>query len=123
MFWFLSSALKTNKSVAKRFKVKGNGDLLRCVLLQNEGIITLSYCNILMKIARRKKSVISQYFFFMFGSKIIPHPVTYLLIRRRKAGKAHNTGYKSRGRVNRLASSAPIKDKAIEKKMKKLLNF
>mmetsp|Transcript_15955 Transcript_15955/g.22804 ORF Transcript_15955/g.22804 Transcript_15955/m.22804 type:complete len:99 (-) Transcript_15955:169-465(-) len=67
---FAAGALKTNKSVAKRFKVKGNGDLLR-----------------------------------------------------RKAGKAHNTGYKSRGRVNRLASSAPIKDKAIEKKMKKLLNF
>ena len=57
--------LKTNKSVAKRFRVKGNGDLIRS-----------------------------------------------------KSGKQHNTGYRSRGSMNKLGQSAPIKNKKVERKMK-----
>eukprot|EP00565_Helicotheca_tamesis_P009148 CAMPEP_0185731798 /NCGR_PEP_ID=MMETSP1171-20130828/13930_1 /TAXON_ID=374046 /ORGANISM="Helicotheca tamensis, Strain CCMP826" /LENGTH=92 /DNA_ID=CAMNT_0028401127 /DNA_START=184 /DNA_END=462 /DNA_ORIENTATION=- len=42
-------------------------------------------------------------------------------IKRQRAGRTHNTGYKGRTRVNRLASSTGIKAKGIEKRMRRLL--
>lgn len=42
-------------------------------------------------------------------------------IKRNKAGRSHNTGYKSRSRVNRLAASTGIKGKGIEKRMRRLI--
>lgn len=56
---------KTNRSVAKRFRVKGNGDLIRS-----------------------------------------------------RSGAQHNTGYRSRGKINQLGQSAPIKNKKLARKMK-----
>ena len=40
---------------------------------------------------------------------------------RNKAGKRHNTGHKGRARVNRLSASAPITEKSIEKRMRRLI--
>lgn len=57
--------LKTNKAVAKRFRVRGDGSL-----------------------------------------------------KRTKSGAQHNTGYRSRGSINKLGQSAPIKNKKMERKMK-----
>jgi ribosomal protein L35 len=57
--------LKTIKSVAKRFRVRGNGSL-----------------------------------------------------KRSKSGVQHNTGYRSRGSINKLGQSAPILNKKMERKMK-----
>ncbi|KAL3810176.1 hypothetical protein ACHAXA_001597 [Cyclostephanos tholiformis] len=62
------SCLKTNKSAAKRFIVRGNGR-----------------------------------------------------IKRGKGGRSHNTGHKGRKRVNQLAASAPISEKAIEERMRRLI--
>ncbi|KAL3794212.1 hypothetical protein ACHAW5_000176 [Stephanodiscus triporus] len=62
------SCLKTNKSAAKRFIVRGNGR-----------------------------------------------------IKRGKGGRSHNTGHKGRKRVNQLAASAPITEKAIEERMRRLI--
>ncbi|KAL7480953.1 hypothetical protein ACHAW6_006635 [Cyclotella cf. meneghiniana] len=42
-------------------------------------------------------------------------------IKRNKAGKRHNTGHKGRARVNRLSASAPITEKSIEKRMRRLI--
>mmetsp|Transcript_30716 Transcript_30716/g.40801 ORF Transcript_30716/g.40801 Transcript_30716/m.40801 type:complete len:168 (+) Transcript_30716:97-600(+) len=42
-------------------------------------------------------------------------------IKRQRSGKSHNTGYKGRSRVNRLASSTGIKAKGIEKRMRRLI--
>jgi ribosomal protein L35 len=38
-------------------------------------------------------------------------------IKRSQAGRSHNTGYKARSRKNRLAQSAGIKDRTIERKL------
>ncbi|KAL7539368.1 hypothetical protein ACHAWF_006387 [Thalassiosira exigua] len=62
------SCLKTNKSAAKRFIVRGNGR-----------------------------------------------------IKRGRAGRSHNTGHKGRKRVNRLATSTGIREKAIEDRMRVLI--
>eukprot|EP00816_Leptocylindrus_hargravesii_P007246 CAMPEP_0196801434 /NCGR_PEP_ID=MMETSP1362-20130617/1190_1 /TAXON_ID=163516 /ORGANISM="Leptocylindrus danicus, Strain CCMP1856" /LENGTH=86 /DNA_ID=CAMNT_0042172391 /DNA_START=168 /DNA_END=428 /DNA_ORIENTATION=+ len=64
----VSGTIKTNKSVAKRFKLKGNGQL-----------------------------------------------------KRMKGGKSHNTGYKKRGAVNKLATSTGIKEPKIEKRIRRML--
>jgi len=41
--------------------------------------------------------------------------------RRTKSGKSHNTGYKTRARVNRLGQTATITDKKMDKKLKRVL--
>mmetsp|Transcript_11298 Transcript_11298/g.14751 ORF Transcript_11298/g.14751 Transcript_11298/m.14751 type:complete len:100 (-) Transcript_11298:500-799(-) len=66
---FVAGAIKTNKAVAKRFRIKGNGDL-----------------------------------------------------KRRRAGKSHNSGHKTRQRVNRLGTSTGVKGKEIEKRLRRMLN-
>jgi hypothetical protein len=43
------------------------------------------------------------------------------LILRGKAGRSHNTGHKGRKRINRLAASAPITEKAIEGRMRRII--
>ncbi|KAL7512584.1 hypothetical protein ACHAXN_010708 [Cyclotella atomus] len=43
-------------------------------------------------------------------------------IKRKKAGKRHNTGHKGRSRVNRLAQGAPISEKSIENRMRVLIS-
>ncbi|KAL3775321.1 hypothetical protein ACHAWO_012280 [Cyclotella atomus] len=43
-------------------------------------------------------------------------------IKRKKAGKRHNTGHKGRSRVNRLAQGAPISEKSIENRMRILIS-
>mmetsp|Transcript_21178 Transcript_21178/g.29949 ORF Transcript_21178/g.29949 Transcript_21178/m.29949 type:complete len:112 (+) Transcript_21178:128-463(+) len=43
-------------------------------------------------------------------------------IKRNHSGTQHNTGYRSRSRNNRLAQSTGVKGKAIEKRMRRLLN-
>lgn len=65
---FVAGNIKTNKSVAKRFRLKGNGQL-----------------------------------------------------KRMKAGKSHNSGYKKRGVCNRLRTSTGIKGSGIEKRIRKML--
>mmetsp|Transcript_38745 Transcript_38745/g.93249 ORF Transcript_38745/g.93249 Transcript_38745/m.93249 type:complete len:110 (+) Transcript_38745:68-397(+) len=62
------SCLKTNKSAAKRFIVRGGGR-----------------------------------------------------VKRGKAGRSHNTGHKGRKRINNLAASAPITEKKIEDRMRRLI--
>eukprot|EP00978_Attheya_sp_CCMP212_P029643 scaffold105990_cov50-Attheya_sp.AAC.1 len=62
------SCIKTNRSAAKRFRIRGSGS-----------------------------------------------------IKRNKAGRQHNTGYKTRGRSNRLGQSAGVKGKEIEKRMRRLV--
>ncbi|KAL7431782.1 hypothetical protein ACHAXH_003027 [Discostella pseudostelligera] len=42
-------------------------------------------------------------------------------IKRGKAGRSHNTGHKGRKRINRLAASAPITEKAIEERMRRII--
>eukprot|EP00558_Chaetoceros_sp_UNC1202_P012489 CAMPEP_0197247714 /NCGR_PEP_ID=MMETSP1429-20130617/31401_1 /TAXON_ID=49237 /ORGANISM="Chaetoceros sp., Strain UNC1202" /LENGTH=104 /DNA_ID=CAMNT_0042708691 /DNA_START=117 /DNA_END=432 /DNA_ORIENTATION=- len=42
-------------------------------------------------------------------------------VKRNRGGASHNTGYKTRGRSNRLGSSTGIKGTAIEKRMRRLL--
>jgi len=42
-------------------------------------------------------------------------------VKRGKAGRSHNTGHKGRKRVNNLAAFAPIKEKAIEERMRVLI--
>mmetsp|Transcript_2237 Transcript_2237/g.2156 ORF Transcript_2237/g.2156 Transcript_2237/m.2156 type:complete len:106 (-) Transcript_2237:167-484(-) len=60
--------IKTNKSAAKRLRVRGSGSIVR-----------------------------------------------------NKGGGSHNTGYKKRGRSNRLGQSTGIKEPAIEKRMRRLI--
>ena len=45
----------------------------------------------------------------------------FKLYHRGKSGKSHNTGFKSRQRVNRLGSSTGIKGKKNEQNVRKLL--
>ena len=45
----------------------------------------------------------------------------YILARNIKAGRSHNTGHKGRKRVNNLAASAPIKEQAIEERMRRII--
>lgn len=40
---------------------------------------------------------------------------------RGKAGRSHNTGHKGQKRLNRLATSAPIRGKKIEQRMRRLI--
>eukprot|EP00553_Chaetoceros_curvisetus_P014892 CAMPEP_0204651100 /NCGR_PEP_ID=MMETSP0718-20130828/12685_1 /ASSEMBLY_ACC=CAM_ASM_000674 /TAXON_ID=230516 /ORGANISM="Chaetoceros curvisetus" /LENGTH=115 /DNA_ID=CAMNT_0051674731 /DNA_START=59 /DNA_END=403 /DNA_ORIENTATION=- len=40
-------------------------------------------------------------------------------VKRNKAGASHNTGYKTRGRNNRLGQSTGIKGTGIEKRMRR----
>ena len=47
--------------------------------------------------------------------------ITNVTIYRGKAGKRHNTGHKGRARVNRLAQGAPITEKSIETRMRRLI--
>ena len=42
-------------------------------------------------------------------------------LKRSKAGRQHNTGYKSRSRVNRLSQTGGIKSPYVERKLKMLL--
>ncbi|KAL7466558.1 hypothetical protein ACHAXS_006854 [Conticribra weissflogii] len=42
-------------------------------------------------------------------------------IKRGHGGRSHNTGHKGRKRVNRLAASAPIYEKSIENRMRRLI--
>mmetsp|Transcript_3486 Transcript_3486/g.6724 ORF Transcript_3486/g.6724 Transcript_3486/m.6724 type:complete len:120 (+) Transcript_3486:3010-3369(+) len=42
-------------------------------------------------------------------------------IRRGKGGRSHNTGHKGRKRINNLAASTGIKEKAIEQRMRVLI--
>jgi ribosomal protein L35 len=42
-------------------------------------------------------------------------------VLRGKGGRSHNTGHKGRKRVNQLAASAPISEKAIEERMRRLI--
>ncbi|EJK50221.1 hypothetical protein THAOC_30836 [Thalassiosira oceanica] len=42
-------------------------------------------------------------------------------IKRGKAGRSHNTGHKGQKRLNRLATSAPIRGKKIEQRMRRLI--
>jgi len=42
-------------------------------------------------------------------------------ILRGKAGRSHNTGHKGQKRLNRLATSAPIRGKKIEERMRRLI--
>jgi ribosomal protein L35 len=51
---------------------------------------------------------------------VIPN-LALLSLFRNKAGKRHNTGHKGRARVNRLSASAPITEKSIEKRMRRLI--
>mmetsp|Transcript_30685 Transcript_30685/g.61809 ORF Transcript_30685/g.61809 Transcript_30685/m.61809 type:complete len:121 (-) Transcript_30685:73-435(-) len=42
-------------------------------------------------------------------------------IKRGHGGRSHNTGHKGRKRINRLAASAPIYEKSIENRMRRLI--
>ena len=53
-------------------------------------------------------------------TRVIPN-FALLSLFRNKAGKRHNTGHKGRARVNRLSASAPITEKSIEKRMRRLI--
>jgi len=43
-------------------------------------------------------------------------------LKRRRAGKSHNSGHKTRQRVNRLGTSTGVKGKEIEKRLRRMLN-
>ena len=94
------SCLKTNKSAAKRFIVRGNGRIKRWEFIPafNSSIQIRSFATSPLIIC-----------------------LTFAKMLRGKGGRSHNTGHKGRKRVNQLAASAPISEKAIEERMRRLI--
>lgn len=65
--------------------------------------------------------ILSRYIVFCYSVCTTNKNVINITLIRGKAGKRHNTGHKGRARVNRLAQGAPITEKSIETRMRRLI--
>ena len=122
VFFFGTKALfKTNQAAAKRLRVRGSGSIKRWVVIIFNwyGKEIYSTYWILRNIL---SSMVKYVAFHLTLHKILSLTFSgFSPTNRPKAGRQHNTGYKSRGRCNRLGQSSGISEPGIEKRMRRAI--
>jgi ribosomal protein L35 len=113
------SGIKTNSGAKKRFRVRGSGSIKRYEpkfkKFRNCCVYSFGRCFLLSNLS-------GDVAFTLFDTFASDYILSFFLPTcRGKSGASHNTGFKTRQRVNRLGSSTGIEGKKMEQRVRKLL--